>query len=168
MKNLFFIFAVFIMSCTTYNQEKTNLEGEQILVGKVNWDGLSKTPYSDWFYPNYKDYVVDSLTLSELNPDIDYTRINLFLGTWCEDSKLQVPQFYKILDHLQYNLDNLYIVALEKSSTGKLISPQNEEAELEITHVPTIIFLKRGVELGRITEYPTKTLEKDMVEILNQ
>lgn len=166
MKNLTLLLVAFSAGCTTYNQEKVNDDNEQILIGKINWDGLSKTPYSDWFYPNYKNYVVDTLALSEINPAIQNTSIKLFLGTWCEDSQLQVPQFYKILDHLQYNLDNLYVVALEKSPTGKLTSPQGEEAELEITHVPTIIFLKKGVELGRITEYPSKTIEKDMVTIM--
>jgi len=168
MKKLFLIFLVFNLSCTTYNEEKTSLEGEQILVGKVNWDGFSKAPYSDWFYPNYKDYVVDTVTLSKLNSDFHDIRINLFLGTWCEDSQLQVPQFYKILDYLKHDINQLTVVGLEKIDFEKFESPQHEEVGFAITQVPTFIFFKDGVEIGRITEYPTKTLEKDIVNIINQ
>jgi thioredoxin-related protein len=38
---------------------------------------------------------------------------------------------------------------------------------LKITNVPTFIFTdKKGKEVGRITERPTETLEKDMLKVL--
>ena len=88
------------------------------------------------------------------------------MGTWCEDSQVQVPQFYKILDYLHFNMDQLQVIGLEKEEDGRLVSPQHEESGLDIGFVPTIIFVRNGEELGRITEYPRKSLEKDMAEII--
>ena len=146
MKKLLSIIFIFSFSCTTYNQEKTNLEGDQILVGEVNWSGFAMPPYEEWFFQNYVDYQVDSATLIPLKTNINNYEIQVFLGTWCSDSQLQVPQFYKILGYLEHDLNQLAIIALEKSESGKLISPQHEEAEYAITHVPTFIFLKDGKE----------------------
>ncbi len=39
---------------------------------------------------------------------------------------------------------------------------------LKIERVPTIIFYRNGVELGRITETPVQSLEKDMEVIVLQ
>lgn len=90
----------------------------------------------------------------------------MFLGTWCSDSQVEVPQFYKILDHVGYDLSKMTVVALERLESRELVSPQHEEVEYKITHVPTFIFKRAGKEIGRVTEYPEKTLEKDMVRII--
>lgn len=165
MKKALAIFLIFTLSCTTkFNQEITNLDGEEILVGRVNWDGLTQSPYGDWFTPNYLSYVVDSATLEEA--DVENVEIVMFLGTWCSDSHVEVPEFYKILDYKSYDINKMKVVALERLENRDLVSPQHEEAEYDITHVPTIIFFRGGKELGRITEYPEKTLEKDMVNII--
>ncbi len=166
MKNIASLFLALIVACTTYNQESTSLDGEQILIGTVNLDGFYKPPYKDWFAPNYVNYQVDSVNLRKVKSTIQEIEIIMFMGTWCSDSQLQVPQFYKMLDYIEYNYNNMSVIALEKKETGKLESPQHEEAEYAITHVPTFIFLKDGAEIGRITEYPNKTIEKDMVEII--
>ena len=167
MKKAATIVLIFIIGCTTkFNQETTNLDNEQILVGKVNRDGLTQSPYKEWFTPNYISYVVDSATLTEV--DVDNTEIVMFLGTWCSDSQVEVPQFYKILDHINYDLNKMSVVALERLENRDLVSPQHEEEAYQIGFVPTMIFLRDGKEIGRITEYPKKTIEKDMLTILGQ
>ena len=169
MRNIVFILLLFAAGCTTkINQDTINYEDEQILVGIVNWDGLTQQPYDGWFTPNYLDYVVDAKSLAVLGTSVDDIEVLMFMGTWCSDSHVQVPQFYKILDHLNYDLSKMTVVALERLESRELVSPQHEEADYNITHVPTFIFLKDGKELGRITEYPERTLEKDMAHILAQ
>ena len=167
MKNLIGVLLIIIVGCTAgMNQETVNYEDEQILVGKVNWQGLTQQPYDDWFTPMYLSYRVDSLTLTSLGSKIDDIEIIMFLGTWCSDSQVEVPQFYKILDHIGYDLSKMTVVALERLESRELVSPQHEETEYKITHVPTFIFKRAGKEIDRITEYPEKTLEKDIVRIL--
>ena len=167
MKNIILILLLFAIGCTTkLNQETVNINDEQILVGEINWDGLTNPPYGDWFTPTYLSYQVDSTTLTVLDSRLEDIEILMFMGTWCEDSRVETPQFYKILDHAGFDLSAMTVVALERLESRKLVSPQHEEADYDITHVPTFIFFKDGKELGRITEYPEKTLEKDMVTII--
>jgi len=167
MKNSILILLLLAIGCTTkLNQETVNINEEQILVGKINWDGLTQAPYDEWFTPTYLSYNADSTTLVALESKLDDIEILMFMGTWCEDSRVEVPQFYRILDHLGYNLSAMTVVALERLESRKLVSPQHEEADYDITHVPTFIYIRDGQEIGRITEYPEKTLEKDMVEII--
>ena len=167
MKNIILILLLFAAGCTTkINQETVNIEDEQILVGKVNWDGLTQQPYDDWFTANYLSYTVDAESLTALDNKTDGIEVLMFMGTWCSDSQVEVPQFYKILDHLKYDLTKMTVVALERLESRKLVSPQHEEADYDITHVPTFIFIRDGEEIGRITEYPERTLEKDMVKII--
>jgi thiol-disulfide isomerase/thioredoxin len=167
MKNIILILLLFAVGCTAkLNQETININDEQILVGEINWDGLTNPPYDDWFTPTYLSYQVDSTTLSALDSRLEDIEILMFMGTWCEDSRVETPQFYRILDHLGYNLSEMTVVALERLESRELVSPQHEEADYNISHVPTFIFIRDGKEIGRITEYPEKTLEKDMVRII--
>ena len=167
MKNIILILLLFAVGCTTkLNQETININDEQILVGEINWDGLTNPPYDDWFTPTYLSYQVDSTTLTALDSRLEDIEILMFMGTWCEDSRVETPQFYRILDHLGYNLSGMTVVALERLESRELVSPQHEEADYNISHVPTFIFIRDGKEIGRITEYPEKTLEKDMVRII--
>lgn len=164
-----FILVVLVISCSSpINQETINYENEKVLVGKVDWDGLTKSPYGDWFKPNYIDYVVDTTTLGMAQLQLDDIEIVVFLGTWCSDSQLEVPEFYKIIDYLHYDIESMEVIALEKLENTQMVSPQQEEKEYNITHVPTFIFKRNGIEVGRITEYPEQSLEKDMVSILSK
>ena len=147
-----------------YNQEIISHEGEQILVGKTNLEGFSKEPHSIWFNENYKNYTVDQASLEGIDlSDID---IQLFLGTWCSDSQLQVPQFYKILTSLNFDKGRLEMISVDNHPDRDLQSPQHEEEGLNIEFVPTMIFYRDGVEVGRIIEFPKETLEKDMARIV--
>jgi len=169
MKNsykFYFISLVLVLSgCQQkMNQEIVSYEGEKILVGLIDLEGLSAEPYSFWFNENYQNYVVDESTLDGV--DLQGVNIILFLGTWCSDSQLQVPQFYKILTYLNYDKKGLQMISLEKLENGDLISPQHEEEGLDIGFVPTMIFYRDGKELGRIIEFPKESLEADMARIV--
>ncbi len=149
------------------NQEVINHEGEKILVGKANREGLQQEPYGEWFEAGYQSYGVDTEALAGLDKALERVDIMLFMGTWCSDSQRDVPHFYKILDHLDYDMDKLTVVALSNHPDNYKESPQHEEEGMRIDYVPTIIFFRNGEEIGRIVEYPQESLEKDMREILN-
>jgi hypothetical protein len=147
-----------------FNQEITSYEDELILVGQIDLQGLSKEPYSLWFNENYKNYTVDTDALYGVEMDDIY--IKLFLGTWCSDSQLQVPQFYKILTALEFDKSSLEMISLDNHPDRDLQSPQHEEEGLNIEFVPTMIFYRDGMEIGRIIEYPVRTLERDIASIV--
>ena len=86
----------------------------------------------------------------------------MVLGTWCGDSRREVPRFYKILESLEYDLENMTVICV---NTSKTADGTNVD-QLNIQKVPTIIYYKDEIELGRIIESPQESLEKDMSSIV--
>jgi len=90
------------------------------------------------------------------------TEIVLFHGTWCKDCQREVPRFMRILEVV----NNPHIQLIEYE-----VNPQKQDAlgkfeEYGIQRVPTFIVIQSGRELGRIIERPEKSLEEDLVTIL--
>jgi thiol-disulfide isomerase/thioredoxin len=84
------------------------------------------------------------------------------MGTWCSDSRREVPRFLRILDELNFNNELLTINYVDR----KKESPEGDISSLDIKYVPTFIFYKGGKEIGRIIETPQITLESDFKNIL--
>jgi hypothetical protein len=84
------------------------------------------------------------------------------LGTWCSDSREQIPRLFKILDFLHYPEKNLQLLAVDRNKQALNI----DISELKIELVPTIILYKEAVEVGRIVETPVMSLEEDIVDII--
>ncbi len=115
-----------------------------------------------WFNEEYESYVIDEeplATLSQIDEDIS---IECFMGTWCNDSRREVPRLYKILDSLHFNLNQFQMISVDRDR----ISPGEEQKGKNVHHVPTIIFYKGKDEIGRIIESPVGTLEEDIMDIL--
>jgi hypothetical protein len=88
--------------------------------------------------------------------------IKVILGTWCRDSREQLPRFMKILDCLQYNTTLLELICVDKLKKADSL----DISGLKIEKVPTFIFYFNGTEKGRIIETPVLTIEQDMNHIL--
>lgn len=94
----------------------------------------------------------------------DYQMI-VFLGTWCEDSHKLIPELYQVLQLTQYpSGTQLQLYALDRSKQGR----DGEEKQYQITNVPTIILLQDGKEKGRITEVVDKSIESDLLKIVEK
>lgn len=118
--------------------------------------------FKEWFKEEYDHYHLDEKTLSIISESVDDFQIECFMGTWCKDSRREVPRMYKILDFLKYDERQLTMISVDRNRT----SPGEEEKGKNIHHVPTIIFYKEGQEISRIIESPTGSLEADFVDIL--
>lgn len=86
------------------------------------------------------------------------------MGTWCSDSQREVPHFFKVMDQAGYDYNNFTLITMSREKT----TPENFEEGLNITNVPTIIFYENEKERNRIVEYTIETLEKDMLNILQE
>ena len=87
------------------------------------------------------------------------------MGTWCGDSKREVPKIYKILETLKFPKEQLTTVAVGRNGDMYKKSPEHEEAGLNIHRVPTLIFYKNGKEVNRIVEHPVESFEADILNI---
>nr|WP_299388074.1 thioredoxin family protein [Allomuricauda sp.] len=149
------------------NNEIELENGKKFLLGKIDQDGLQQEPYANWYNNGYNNYVVDQTLINLFKSKLKDYHVKLFLGTWCGDSKREVPRFLKILKAAQFPMDQIDIVALDRRSGKVKTSPTGEERGLHIIRVPTMLFYKNGREVNRIVESPIETLEEDMAQILN-
>ncbi len=150
-----------------FNQEAPSQRGGKQLLGKINKEGLSEGDYGEWFLKNYNGYEPDRSIASQLEgPLSDYT-ITAFMGTWCGDSKREVPRMYKLLEMANFPMERLTMVAVNRDAKAYKQSPGGEHEGLNIHRVPTFIVYKDGKEVNRIVESPVNSLENDLLSIIN-
>ena len=144
----------------------TSKNGDQHLLGTIERKQLEEKPYQDWFKRVYDRYTVDKSSIKKLNEHYSESiSIKVYLGTWCGDSKREVSRFMKIIDESKMNKTPIELICLDQRSEHYKQGPNNEEKGLNIHRVPTFIFYKNEEEIGRIVEFPTSTLEKDLAQI---
>ncbi|MCH8170375.1 MAG: thioredoxin family protein [Bacteroidetes bacterium] len=156
-----------LFSVTTVAQNKKIKDTKTsapMLIGEINRQAFQDSVFSWWFNSEYQMYEVDSTSLKSDADKLRNYDITLVLGTWCSDSRREVPRFLKILDYLNYPKDKIKIYAVDRSKKGL----NNEIDSLNIQKVPTIIFYKNNKETGRIIEEPKVTLEKDLANIVTK
>ena len=135
------------------------------LLGYFNPVQLSNPPHSQWYLKGYDEYLFsqDAVNkLAEISKD-DLT-IKIIMGSWCPDSRREVPRFMKILDAWKFPVTKVTFIGVDNAK----LSPVGEYEKLDIQRVPTFIIYKNNVEAGRIIENPVTSLEQDMINILTR
>lgn len=156
-----------ILVAQQFNQVVINQHGNEQLIGKTTRKGLEQPPFSEWFTKNYNDYMVNRDIISQLDDVMSDYSIKVFYGSWCGDSRREVPRFYKVLDALNVSESQLEIVTVDAGKDSYKQAPEGEEQGLNIHRVPTFIFYKDGMEVNRIVEFPVETIERDMQKIVS-
>ena len=135
------------------------------ILGYFNPDRLKQMPYSAWFTTGYDEYSVNSGALNKLlDISKDNVKIKVIMGTWCSDSRREVPGFMRILDIWKFPILQLSFIGVDNAKN----SPVEEYQSLNIQKVPTFIIYKNNIEAGRIIENPVTSLEQDIVNILTR
>ena len=154
MKLLQITFFVFLISCSA-NEGVENKNKQHR--GSIEIEEL----FSEYsiFKKGFDDYV--PLELSKLKDDD--INVVVFFGTWCHDSKRELPKALKIFNKIGINDENIELVAvgLDKKE------PLGRAAKLNLMYTPTLIFFRGSKEIGRIIEKPVLTLEKDIELIIS-
>jgi hypothetical protein len=111
--------------------------------------------------------------LVEAKPDAEAARalalvepgaeVTVFLGTWCGDSRREVPRLWRALDEnggtVPFQIR--YIgVDREKKQPAELVTGS------DIHYVPTFIVSRGGHEVGRIVESSPRGVERDLLALL--
>lgn len=163
-----FLILIFILSSLVFSQETfLNKNSEKHLCGVVSLDKmLEDTTYTSWFNKKYcKSGVSNSYQFWRDN--LKDVEVEIYFGTWCSDSKRNVPHFIKMWDCLGLNRNQLKLIAVYDNTekTKNKTSPTNEQEGKNIFRVPTFIFYQDGKEIGRIVEDPVNSLEIDLSQI---
>ena len=137
--------------------------GKPMLLGLIAIEELQQDPFSEWYQIEFESYEVDTELINAIDNPSQYS-YEIFLGTWCADSRREVPRMEKILSQMDIDMANVLIVAVDRDK----ISPNRQEEGKDIRYVPTLIVSKNNEEIGRIVESPSSesaTLESDLFEI---
>jgi thiol-disulfide isomerase/thioredoxin len=165
MHKLFLILLLFSLTLTAQEKNKILIDsksGKPILVGLCDREAFADTNFAWWFNSGYKFYSPDELIIAELKKLNIKCKITIVMGTWCSDSRREVPKFYKILDELNYPEESLTLINVDRNKDGI----DSDISSLNIELVPTFIVYRDGKEIGRIIETPEETLEKDLLNII--
>jgi len=140
-----------------------------MLVGTVRVADLRREPFSRWFDDGYQGYEARPAALAQIAAAVqaDSTlAIEVFFGTWCGDSRRELPRLMRILDDAGLPASRVALYALSDNPGVFKMTPGGREHELFVHRTPTIALLRDGVELGRIVEKPATTVEEDLAAIL--
>ncbi|MCA2005517.1 MAG: thioredoxin family protein [Ignavibacterium sp.] len=138
------------------------VKNKKMLIGYCTREAFQDTAFKDWFDEHYNNYQPDYEILDKLEGKLDNISITIVMGTWCSDSREQIPAFYKILGELNYPSDKITLICVDRKKKGL----SDEADNLNIELVPTIIIYRNVNEIGRIVETPQESLEKDLLGIL--
>lgn len=173
MKTSIIYFILIAIASTTATSQTINKEiiaegGTPFLLGQINRTSLEQANYASWFSKNYEKYNLDSATIEVLKSPLQDYYITVFMGTWCGDSKQEIPKFYKVLDACNFPEDQLRVIAVNRDQSMYKKSPNHEESGLNVHRVPTFIFYNNKQEMNRIVEHPIESFEKDMLNIVTK
>lgn len=156
MKKHLLIFFIAFLFLFTSSEAQVELSGEltkeEILEKLPDWQAVvaSYTP---------KPEVIEKL--KSINREI---QIEVFLGTWCPDSKAHVSAYFKIMELVENPFVRTTYIGLprDKQARQEFIEGKN------IVRIPTFIVTMNNQEKGRIIETPVKSVEEDLLDITNK
>ncbi len=132
-----------------------------VQISGIDRDAILRT--SQEWQDIYDQCVLDDAILAAIAAKATDLTIDVYLGTWCSDSRQHVPVFLRLADALGNSglVVNYFAVERKPDKSMKYFVD-----ELAVERVPTFIVRRDGREIGRIVENPLKTLAEDMLEII--
>lgn len=90
-------------------------------------------------------------------------RVTVLLGTWCSDSRREVPRLWRALDQVgglvPFEIDYL-AVDEDKEEPAALVAGR------DLRYVPTFIVSRDGEEVGRVVEVSPNGIEHELLALL--
>ena len=167
-RTVIFLFCLITISsqAQVLNRVVTDDKGQKKLLGKTTKEGLQLAPFKDWYTKHYDAYLENTNVIDAIKSELNSSSIKVFFGSWCGDSKRELPRFYKVLDEANFPMDQLDLIAVDRTASAYKQAPNGEEKGLNIHRVPTFILYKDGEEVNRIVERPKESIERDLYNIL--
>ena len=141
INKLFWIITGIALCANVYAQQFNTITIDEktdkpMLMGYTTLEAFSDTSFSWWWNSEYNVYDVDSMNVEELKVKLEDVDIKIVMGTWCSDSRTEVPHFYKILDEINFPYEKVTLINVNRAKQGL----ENEVEGLDINFVPTFIF----------------------------
>ena len=141
------IFLAISILIATSAYAQITISKQPILLGKCDKESLLQTPYIDWFQEAYNNYKPGPEAKKLSDPDLfKNCTMEIFFGSWCGDSKREVPHFLKLLHEISFPMEKVQMIAVGNRDTLLKQSPGHEEEGKGIFRVPTFIIYKNEEE----------------------
>ncbi len=159
------LFCTFTFCLAQKETSYTNKRGETHLCGPFDINKLEKDSlYATWYNKQYDEFKLEDTSYS-WSSKLKDVEVDIYMGTWCGDSKQWVPSFLKMWDQLGLDREKLNYTALYDTDERYKQGPNGEEKGRQIHRVPTFIFKRDGKEIARIVESPQNDLLTDIGQI---
>jgi hypothetical protein len=136
----------------------------EIMIGYCNLAGITDTAFNSAFTDEYNAYAPDKDIVDQIYPLLGGITVTVVMGTWCSDSREQVPKFFKVFGLPNHPFPDPIIICVDRKKKAGDVSLEG----MNILKVPTFIVYYYDRELGRIVETPQLTIEKDFLAILKK
>ena len=147
------------------NQEVFDQESKHMItIGYCTLKGISDSVFTATFNNEYDTYNPDREVIGQITSLLDDVTVTIVMGTWCSDSREQVPRFFRIFDMLERAIPDPVLICVDQDKKAGDVSLEG----MNILKVPTIIVYHHNRELGRIIETPQTTMEQDFLDILKK
>ncbi len=136
-------------------------DGPPVLTGRVTRDQIEQA-VPDWVGQTV-DSRIDEQAAEALAAVPPGAEVTVFLGTWCSDSRREVPRLWRALDQVggMVPFEVTYVaVDREKTEPADLLAGQG------IEYVPTFVVRRDGHEVGRVVEEAPDGIEADLLALL--
>lgn len=161
MKRYFLITLILIAFHASHAQKSAHV------LGYCSATDLEREPYAAWFKPGYENYTPTEAIVTQLkNAKPEKFTVKIVFGSWCGDSKREVPRMMRVLRAAGFPEENIQLLGVYDSMAVYKQGPNREEKGLHIYRVPTFIVYQKDKEAGRIVEYPVESLERDLLKIV--
>jgi thiol-disulfide isomerase/thioredoxin len=150
-------FLTFLISCATVPKEE-----KIVITGKFSWtEWKNKSGWEHFTADEYNpgQFLTEQIGEISKSSNIKYL---IFSGSWCGDSKTEVPKLFKLFENARKNSEQIELMGVDREKR----EPSGIAEQFLIEKVPTLVILKNNSELGRIVEFPTTSWEEDIFKIL--
>lgn len=107
-------------------------------------------------------YQPDSTALTYLREFDESVEIKILFGTWCHDSKREIPAFIKTMELAENPKIDIEYIAVSREKSD----PEGRSGAYDLQYTPTFIIFMAEKEIGRIVEESTESIEQDLVQLL--
>jgi thiol-disulfide isomerase/thioredoxin len=136
------------------------VRGDSEMLGPLTREAVLKD------YPDWQEVVAlyqpDGPALDGLQAFNRSVQVEVFLGTWCPDSKAHVSEFFKVMDLADNALISATYIGIPRDKAQRSEYYRGKD----IQKLPTFLVFVEGQEKGRIIEVPLKSMEQDLLDIL--
>jgi thiol-disulfide isomerase/thioredoxin len=146
--------------CLAQEPPKPAAAEEGVLVGPVTREKVEAAP--EWVQAEV-EAKPDPNVAAALASVPAGAEVEVFLGTWCGDSRRELPRLWKAIDAAGGTVPfQIHYVGVDHAKK----EPAAEIAKEGVRYLPTFIVRRDGHEVGRIVETSPNGIESDLLALL--